>query len=616
MVITHNMMAMNANRQFGINDKQKAKSTEKLASGYKINRAADDAASLSISEKMRSQIRRLHQASYNVLDGVSLVQTADGTLSEVHNILGRQRELLVSAANDIHAPEDLQSIEDELLQLSEEYDHIFKDTQFNGRYLFQGHDTIINGPNVVETNGTIPPAETSSTSSSSKIVWIDKSSPQPPNEHTETTESQVNKFKATYEETETVNSVNSDGYTLFDENSIYTEYSIVETNKIIKDVTYEKQNTDTKYVDLIKPGDMVGSNGYINVTNEARDLQLSCAMSQLGIKIDGVVRSYSLYDDNCPKTTVSSNDGKIATTTYDLGDGISLSQKIELTGASGNQSYEISYSISNTGSNSHVIDVRLAFDTMNTSTTVQKNNLPYILESDIASIKITNIDANRAAMGDIGDLYDVWEDSKLTVGENVSNHTGAGFWWDGQRIGPTGLINLGPVTYGPIELKKEPYKVTTTYETKHKTETSYYERKETTTILPEYLNIQSGANAGEKVVLRLYNLSADKLKMTVGKDKPISAFHAVDSLDHIDRTVKKMSAIRSYYGAKQNRLDVTYNNNLNYAENLESSESNIRDTDMATEVVKNTKQSILQQAAQSMIAQANQSNQDVLSLLQ
>lgn len=136
MVITHNIYAQNAQRQFRINEKNKNKNSEKLASGYKINRAADDAAGLSISEKMRSQVRKLHQAASNVEDGTSLIKTGDGALSEVHNILARQRELLVKAANDTNTHEDRQAIEDELLQLNEEYDHIYKDAQFNGIYLF------------------------------------------------------------------------------------------------------------------------------------------------------------------------------------------------------------------------------------------------------------------------------------------------------------------------------------------------------------------------------------------------------------------------------------------------------------------------------------------------
>ena len=100
MVITHNMMAMNAQRQLGINNKNRAKTTEKLSSGYKINRAGDNAAGLSISEKMRGQIRGLSQASSNMEDAVSLVQTADGAMQEISKILQRERELCVQAAND------------------------------------------------------------------------------------------------------------------------------------------------------------------------------------------------------------------------------------------------------------------------------------------------------------------------------------------------------------------------------------------------------------------------------------------------------------------------------------------------------------------------------------
>ncbi len=610
-------MAANTNRQFGMIDRKKAKSTEKLASGYKINRAADDAACLSISEKMRSQIRRLNQAADNVEDGISLVQTADGALNEVHNLLGRQRELLVKAANEVNADEDLQSIEDELSQLEQEFDHIFESTQFNGKYLFQGQDTIIAGPNLTETNNTTTPVTTSTTKTSSKIIWIDKNTP-PSDQHIVDAINDKTTLKATYEETETEAGLDRNGNTLFDENSIYTEYTYVDTDQKITDITYEKQTANTIYTDMINPGDMVGNNGYINVKNVARDLDLSCAMSQLGVKVDGKLITYDLYNSKFPKNTVISADKKTATTTYSLGDDVNLSQKISLTtDGNGLQQYNISYSVTDNSQSSHTVEVRLAFDTMNTRTTAQKNKNDYTLESDFAAISISHTGTNESAMGDISDLYDTWDASKINEGNIVSKHTGAGFWWSGTTNGSSSSneLQLGSVTYGPITLKKEPYKVTTTTENVHTKNTKYYQRKETATILPEYLDIQSGGNESEYMSIRLYNLSTDNLKIKVGRAQPISAFHATDSLDHIDRTTKKISGIRSYYGAVQNRLDTTYNNILNYSENLQSSESHIRDTDMATEITENAKLSILQQAAQSMLAQANSSNQGILNLL-
>ena len=138
MIIQHNMTAMNTNRQLGITNGNLAKSSEKLSSGYAVNRAGDNAAGLSISEKMRGQIRGLEQASTNAQDGISLIQTAEGALNEIHAILQRQRELTVQAANDTNVEADRTAIKDELDQLSCEITRIACETEFNTMKLLNG----------------------------------------------------------------------------------------------------------------------------------------------------------------------------------------------------------------------------------------------------------------------------------------------------------------------------------------------------------------------------------------------------------------------------------------------------------------------------------------------
>ena len=140
MVVQHNMQAMNANRMLNITTGQQAKSTEKLSSGYRINRAADDAAGLTISEKMRKQIRGLDQASTNAQDGVSSVQTAEGALTEVHSMLQRMNELAVQASNGTNADSDRQAIQDEIDQLTTEIDRVSETTKFNETYLLKGDE--------------------------------------------------------------------------------------------------------------------------------------------------------------------------------------------------------------------------------------------------------------------------------------------------------------------------------------------------------------------------------------------------------------------------------------------------------------------------------------------
>ena len=139
MVVQHNLTAMNANRQLGITTGAQAKSSEKLSSGYRINRAGDDAAGLKISEKMRSQIRGLDKASDNAQDGISLIQTAEGALNEAHSILQRMNELAVQGANDTNQSIDRDAINQELEALTDEIDRISQTTQFNKQNLLDGN---------------------------------------------------------------------------------------------------------------------------------------------------------------------------------------------------------------------------------------------------------------------------------------------------------------------------------------------------------------------------------------------------------------------------------------------------------------------------------------------
>ena len=141
MVVQHNLTSMNANRQLGITTSAQAKSSEKLSSGYKINRAGDDAAGLTISEKMRSQVRGLNKASDNAQDGVSLIQVAEGALNETHSILQRMNELATQAANDTNTTADRTAIQSELDALTSEIDRIQSTTQFNTQNLLDGNFT-------------------------------------------------------------------------------------------------------------------------------------------------------------------------------------------------------------------------------------------------------------------------------------------------------------------------------------------------------------------------------------------------------------------------------------------------------------------------------------------
>ena len=621
MIIQHNMEAANAQRQYKINVGEKSRTVEKLSSGYRINRAADDAAGLTISEEMRSQIRGLEKACRNVQDGSSLVQTADGALNEIHSINQRQRELLVQAANDTNTDADRESIDMEIWMLNEEKDRIYNDTEFNTIKIFKGKDQIIDGPKTTTVTNETWPINDTSTSVKKDVIWVEKNTTPPQDVHTQTQRVVPGQFSSTYTETEELNKKMPDGHDIFDEKSIYTTTGYTDIYTDTLDIKYQKQGTDSKYTNLQKPKDMVGGNGYINVYNEAGNLSLSCAMSQLGVKLDDDLVGYSMYyDSKITKSTTSSPDGNVAETTFQLGKNVTLVQKIELIKNGDEQSYNISYALNNGDAQPHKLDVRLAFDTMNTPIKSVKNKNPYKLENDDAEIEINGDNKGtgtfKTVLGAIDDLYDTWDDSKVI--ENVSGivHTGTGFWWEDNTIPAGNKIDLGSVTYGPIKLKKDPYEVTTTTDSQRQRKQTETITTETSTIQPEYLDIQAGANAWQNIPIRLYDLSTVKLKENVGDTDPVSAFHAADSLKHLDRVIDKISSIRSYYGAMQNRLGSAYNNNVNYSENISASESRIRDTDMENELVTNSKYNILQQAGEALIAQANQNKQGVLELLQ
>ncbi len=621
MIIQHNMEAANAQRQYKINVGEKSRTVEKLSSGYRVNRAADDAAGLTISEEMRSQIRGLEKACRNVQDGSSLVQTADGALNEIHSINQRQRELLVQAANDTNTDADRESIDMEIWMLNEEKDRIYNDTEFNTIKIFKGKDQIIDGPKTTTVTNETWPINDTSTSVKKDVIWVEKNTTPPQDVHTQTQRVVPGQFSSTYTETEELNKKMPDGHDIFDEKSIYTTTGYTDIYTDTLDIKYQKQGTDSKYTNLQKPKDMVGGNGYINVYNEAGNLSLSCAMSQLGVKLDDDLVGYSMYyDSKITKSTTSSPDGNVAETTFQLGKNVTLVQKIELIKNGDEQSYNISYALNNGDAQPHKLDVRLAFDTMNTPIKSVKNKNPYKLENDDAEIEINGDNKGtgtfKTVLGAIDDLYDTWDDSKVI--ENVSGivHTGTGFWWEDNTIPAGNKIDLGSVTYGPIKLKKDPYEVTTTTDSQRQRKQTETITTETSTIQPEYLDIQAGANAWQNIPIRLYDLSTVKLKENVGDTDPVSAFHAADSLKHLDRVIDKISSIRSYYGAMQNRLGSAYNNNANYSENISASESRIRDTDMENELVTNSKYNILQQAGEALIAQANQNKQGVLELLQ
>lgn len=579
MVVQHNLQAMNANRMLGITTKEASGSTEKLSSGYRINRAADDAAGLAISEKMRKQIRGLSQASSNAEDGISCVQTAEGALAEVQDMLQRMNELAVQAANGTNSATDRQYIQDEFDQLIEEIDRVAETTKFNETYLLKGDDAkptknmYITNYSVTYTKNDLP----------NNIKGID--------------------YKTNYVGTNNIYIVSS---------SIYSTSSNISLtgNKI--------QNGDdiTKYMEKVKAGNtkdtnkagatlnttsyvafvnveldsdvQKGSNGNVNghgQTNVTKDLSTDGTTSTVRANRD-------LFIYNTANSTVTRITEGTDMTEY-LNTDNTMKDKYRLV--------DVLYG------DEKKVDSKAA-----TSTRVQTsitNNQPFAwtdnyLERDVSSKQLYDADGQIVSGVALNKFFD----------EN-GNYKGGLYTSSQARAIDEVFANANDPR--AKQLKDIGGNVTAATINAYITQSS----TQVAAALDVELHAGSDSDRNNKVQVELSTLTAAGL----GIDKLASynigivdstGNNATDAIDVIADALNMVSRQRSALGAVQNRLEHTIKNLDNVVENTTSAESAIRDTDMAEEMVKYSNSNILQQAGQSMLAQANQANQGVLSLLQ
>ena len=480
MVVQHNMQAANANRMLNVTTSAQSKSTEKLSSGYKINRAADDAAGLTISEKMRKQIRGLDQASTNAEDGVSSVQTAEGALTEVHSMLQRMNELAVQASNGTNSDTDRSAIQDEISQLTTEIDRVAETTKFNETYLLKGgngtKDIYMNGHDA-GLKGTLTDGATSAT------------------------------FKVAAGALDAGKSITIGG----------KDYSIGATEAEAKDLVKAPATNETSTVSIDgKSYSIVDAGG--NVT---------------------------IKDDKGTTLKKSDFTGQAADTANATVDDLKGIIKAGSTVKVGEKSATVMTDANTDGvddTNSSVISAAHAVELM-TSELTSANN--------IGTTKTT---------------------ATVTAGTYASD-TGVEFTID----------------KGTAEVAEK---------------------------LSFSLHVGSDADMTNKINVDIETMNSSYLGIkgiNVNDDTGVAATYAIDA---ISDAISKVSSQRSALGAVQNRLEHTIDNLDNVVENTETAESRIRDTDMAEEMVNYSKNNILAQAGQSMLAQANQSNQGVLSLLQ
>ena len=479
MVVQHNLQAMNANRMLNITTGSQSKSAEKLSSGYRINRAADDAAGLSISEKMRKQIRGLDQASTNAEDGVSAVQTAEGALTEVHSMLQRMNELAVQASNGTNSKTDRDAIQSEIDQLTTEIDRVAETTKFNETYLLKGDangatkDVYMKGHDAGLKGELIDGATTATFKVAAGALDDGKKVTIGGKEYTIGSKDDTVKALIIAPTGTTKNKVTIDG----------VDYEIDKDSKI-----YKAGSTTP-----LTKKDFGGADA------DAAGLTELKALVKGGAKV--------------------SIDGKDYTIMKDVdGDEVDDAD----------------------------------------SSTILATKAVELMTAELTTAN--NIGATKTA-------------ATIAAGTTYASATGATF----------------NITKGTAEVAEK---------------------------LNFNLHVGSDADMTNKINVNIETMDSSYLGikgLNVSDDTGVAATYAVDA---IADALQKVSDQRSSLGAVQNRLEHTIANLDNVVENTTSAESRIRDVDMAEEMVEYSKNNILAQAGQSMLAQANQSTQGVLSLLQ
>ena len=680
MVVQHNMQAANASRMLGITTTAQGKTSEKLSSGFRINRAADDAAGLSISEKMRKQIRGLDQASTNASDGISAVQTAEGALTEVHSMLQRMNELAVQAANGTNSETDRGSIQDEIHQLTTEIDRVAETTKFNETYLLKGSTTGSKVTKYVKAHdaglaGTLAPDKSNNgvtlftlnekpkSGDTVQIAGIDYKIADGRDVDSYSIPSKLN------------NTIASIGDSITTNGKTYTLTNYVKVSTITNTVAYDAAGAVTdagKYKPSV--GDKIITKDGTVYQYYGRSLKANGPLAGWYIRDD--------YEDTeaFAATTVASKLNAIAV------DGSTIQLK-EAQEGNGLKEFRIVKKMEDG-------DVS-AWAMGHTDGKIQMNELKFKAlnpsEADLAATggAVTALDPGDSVTVDGVTTYCVGQDYDPTKVDEVAKEIGAlqagyivkvadidgnndfeytivengkqekpeqsmltresivALLEEGQEVslysvdtdGNKALISgkqftvaeVEPDEEGTISTKKAYQLMAKELERASSIGTdngatvlnnmdgTFTIKQGTTThadVLNFNLHVGADADMTNKIGVTIETMNTAYLGikgLNVADDDGISATYSIDA---ISDALAKVSAQRSALGAIQNRLEHSIANLDNVVENSEAAESRIRDTDMAETMVTYSKNNILAQAGQSMLAQANQSTQGVMSILQ
>lgn len=607
-VVAHNLFAMNTQRQLGINSKNKSKATERLSSGFKINRAADNAAGVSISEKMRKQIRGLSQGMENAQQGVSLCQVADGALIEVNEMLHRITELSVKSANGTESDVDRDAIQKEISQILKEIDKIGNTTTFNEMPVFTGSDEVIrnaDGSPVIE--GEIPVGDLSLADIS---LGFTPFSPSDNADHLSLQAIVTNPdsgvygkdYKLIYGSGSTSKSSMQISYTpssgpsagiavsktvSFRDLAVSNFRQDLDNNTWSRDFTYQNADGVDMTITQVVRADMSGTNEKMydisyEVTNNSQDIQVDMKFMfhadtayNNNDRCEGYFTNGGKIEQNCiysqspdSEFTSGATSPNVITTgvpdsfsIVDQDNALAFSEKISFAGGNKPDSLSIGYYYS--------IDDWSYYDQV-------KNN--------------TNAELGQTT-----------EDMDLGFSMMWSDSLGAGNAVGGASNTVSYKFSYGIVaTASDTNLDNVQINQGSTATATHKPQKGVW--------------IHSGSEKDDGIMVEIDEMNCEYLGID---DLDVTSTDgALNALKAVKEALYMVSSNRSKIGAQQNRLEHTIANESCNVENTTSAESIIRDADMAKEMIRFTNAKILDQAGVSMLSMANQSNQGVLSLLQ
>ena len=562
MIINHNMNALNAHRNMGVNNSAAGKSMEKLSSGLRINRAGDDAAGLAISEKMRGQIRGLTQASRNASDGISLVQTAEGALNETTNILQRMREISVQSANSTNTETDRAALQEELNQLTTEINRIGNTTEFNTQKLLNGG---------------------AGSSSSANITDAASASVKTGNFTVKNLSTATNKT-----------SIKVDGTTFDISETLKVDWQNKSADDVItalsKVTAGEKKLSDVVDITTVS----TGANTQIVFTAKSTGKSSSVEISTNN---DDVAKMFG-YQDATTLTNTANGEGKNATIQKHGLEGTGNNLTANNITVTKGQEFKVTV-----GGDSEV-SVKFAKD---------------------KTYDVKNADANvaQAAREElVKDINEALQKAGLSgkVTASLSNDNQLQMISEnGKDIAVTGMVNFGIANNAQVQNVDQVVGAGAQG-------AGFEVNLQIGANSGQAMNLSIGdmraaalgitGNTGQAGFSSTNNVSngTDTISTEASLDIT-NASSASSAITAIDSAMEKVSSERAKLGAVQNRLEYTISNLDNTAENLTSAESTLRDVDMAKEMMEYSKNNILSQAAQSMISQANQQPQNVLQLL-